>query len=97
MDDDIKMIGNLRKLEKLNLSRTRITDNALQYICGLKELVCRNCTGLTTSGLKKFIKFSPKLELLDIRGCRYTTKFHIETSEVTLINRSNNVVLRILE
>jgi len=36
-DSDIKIIGNLEKLEKLNLSRT-VTDNALQFICGLKEL-----------------------------------------------------------
>jgi len=96
-DSDIKMIGNLEKLEKLDLSRTNITDNGLQYICGLKELVCWDCKRITNSGLKKFIESSPKLELLDIGKCRNINKAYIrKIAKATCKGRSNNVSLIVL-
>jgi len=65
-NSDIKTISELEKLERLNLSKTAVTDHDLQYMCNLKELKCHNCWNITNSGLEKFIKTSPNLELLDI-------------------------------
>jgi len=70
MDSSIKIIDNLRKLEKLNLNGATVTDNALQYICSLKKLAYQDCKGITESGLRRFIESSPKLELLDVTGCK---------------------------
>jgi len=95
--DNMQIIGNLEKLEKLNLSGTRIRDRALRYIHDLKELACRDCKSLTKSGLKQFIESSPKLELLDIRGCKNIKEPYIrKIAEATCNSRSNNVPLEVL-
>jgi len=74
-----------------------VTDETLKYICGLKELACRDCKGITESGLKKFIESSPKLELLDIRGCKNIKESYIrKIAEATCNSRSNNVPLKVL-
>jgi len=78
MDNDVKIIGNLKKFEKLDLSDlTTITDNSLKYIYGLKELSLRNCVKISNFGLKRLIKFSPKLQLLDVTGRRKIRKTYI--------------------
>jgi len=96
MDSDIKIIGKLRKLEKLNLSRTKVTNNALQYICDLKELELRGCTNITDFGLKELIKSSPKLELLEVRRCKQINNIHMIFIEV-ICNRSSDVMLNIIK
>jgi len=96
-DKYVTIIGNLEKLETLNLSRTTITDNALKYIYGLKKLILQNCMNITDSGLRNLMLFSPKLELLDIRRCETISKdlirkiVHYENNR-----RLNNVPLDVL-
>jgi len=93
----MKIIGDLEKLEKLNVNKSRFTDNALQHICGLEVLVCRNCSGFTDSGLRKFISSSPKLKMLDVRGCKNLKKIDIrKMAKATCNSRSNNVPLKVL-
>jgi len=97
LDSDMKIIGDLGKLEKLNVSMSRITDNALQYICGLKVFVGQNCRGITDSGLRKLISSSPNLEVLDLRGYRSFVESDIlKMAESTCNSRPNNVPLKVL-
>jgi len=95
VDSDLKIIGNIEKLEKLNISKTEITDNGLQYIYGLKKLICQDCMKINNSGIKKLIESSPKLELLDIRGCKRINKIYV-TEIAAYNNRLNNTSLTVL-
>jgi len=79
----------------LDLSGTPITDNGLQYICGLKELALRDCTEISNSGLKQLIESSPKLKLLEIKNCDNICEPYIyEIAEATRNSRFNNVSLK---
>jgi phage FluMu protein Com len=97
VDSDLKIIGNITKLEKLNISKTEITDHGLQYIYGLKKLICQDCMKISDSGIKMLINSSSKLELLDIRRCKQINKIYIrEIATAVRNNRSNNVPLVVM-
>jgi len=97
LDHDLKIISNIKNLEKLNISKTEITDNGLQYIYGLKKLICRDCKEISDSGIKKFIESSPNLELLDIRKCNKINKTYIHDIATNISNnRSNNIPLIVI-
>jgi len=95
-DDHIKVISDLEKLEKLNLYRSLLTDNALQYIRGLKEMTFWDCKNITTPGLEKLIEFSPKLQLLEVRRCNNIDKACIYRIAKATCNGRSNVRLKTL-
>jgi len=96
INNDIKVIGNLKKLEKLCLIGMTVTDDALQYICGMRELTFQNCMEITDSGLKMLIESSPRLEVLNVIECNNIDEDYIcKIAEATCNSRSNNVLLKV--
>jgi len=64
------------RLQTLKLNRCKkVTDQALACLFMLPELrtlSVKKCTGLTDKGVKDMMKGVPKLQMLDVRGCRLT-------------------------
>jgi hypothetical protein len=96
-DNGLTALATLLKLEKLTISYLdRITDSALQDICGLKELECRRCPFISDHGVSVLIKSSPQLRLLDLSRCDSVTSTVLQVAKDACNNRSNNTMLKLI-
>jgi hypothetical protein len=66
-DEDLKVIGSLPNLYKLNLNRNKITDKGISYLLGLSKLEYLNLygTGITDSSIKALMEM-PNLKKLHV-------------------------------
>ena len=93
-DTDLKSICNLTKLEVLKMKELRnVTGSELVSFSNLKELNFRHCNNLEDDCLIKLLKCSPKLELLDIRGCEKITEAVLEVALEETKKRKNIIFL----
>jgi hypothetical protein len=75
-DDDLRRIGALPDLRKIDLSHTKISDLALAHLRRLKNVVYLNCfyCSYITDGGVAFLKDWVNLEHLNVRGSEVTSR-----------------------
>jgi Leucine-rich repeat (LRR) protein len=75
-DVDLERIGELKDLQKLDLSHTQITDVGLEHLKDLRNVTDVNlyyAEYITDSGLSNFVDWN-RLERLDLHGTKITSK-----------------------
>ena len=68
-DNHLKVITNFSQLEVLKINRLGINGSGLGIFPNLKELECNHCRNLTDNHLIRFLRCTPKLELLQLVDC----------------------------
>lgn len=59
-------------LQKLNMSKSNITDSSIFRMCclvALLEIRLQWCSGITDAGITSLVRNCPKLRLLDLKSC----------------------------
>jgi len=62
-------------LQKLNMSKSKITDSSIFRMCclvALLEIRLQWCSGITDAGITSLVRSCPKLRLLDLKSCPVT-------------------------
>ncbi|XP_076389174.1 putative RNA-binding protein EEED8.10 isoform X2 [Megachile rotundata] len=91
----VAAIATLPKLEVLIMNYLQIiTDMNLRDMSNLKRLECRGCK-FTDKTMTELIGSAPRLELLDLSGCRGITNLTLNKAATVTINRTNNTILKI--
>ncbi|XP_053988017.1 uncharacterized protein LOC128890357 [Hylaeus anthracinus] len=91
----VTAIATLPNLETLILNyMIQLTDISMRDTWNLKRLKCRACA-FTDKMFTELIASAPRLQLLDLSGCRGVTNITLKKAAAVTLNRTNNIILKI--